>query len=218
MSVKMMPGTSPKSMGYLAFARKGDVLLGVHPEVITPGEKFGVEGTTYFAVRVRSAPTLGLFGEEDAAQKVVSFVKPPADLAVAWPKVVFEKVSPERASTTVGAFIRGSFNPKDPGAMETLLANIGEGKMVSKLAGYLFELAEPQYAIVTKAELRAWLQEFFAPSIAKAVEFVTQQKQVTEAFEATIGSFGMQSAQLKAIFEASEQATEAVPANDEPQD
>ena len=79
-------------------------------------QKFGVTGTTYFSCRLRSAPSHGLFAAEDAAKKVVKLQKEPADLASAWPTVTWEKQDSVRASTTIGAFIKGKPNPHDDAA------------------------------------------------------------------------------------------------------
>ena len=206
---KMMRGSSGK-FDYFAFARKGDVVLGIKPEGAAAGEGFGVKGTVYFAARLRSAPSHGLFAEEDAAKKVVTLQKQPENLWDAWPGVTWMNKSQERASTTVGVFIRGSFNPSKPEQMEQLLENIGEGKLTSKMAEYLIQLAGEENAICTVDELKTWLDGVFDARIAQIVEMVQKAQQVTEAFEESVGNFGMQAALLNKIY-AAKKAAKGVP-------
>jgi hypothetical protein len=194
----MMPGSS--SGKYFPFARKGDVLLGIQPQGIAPGQMYGVPGTTYFAARLRSAPENGLFAEEDAAQKVVQFVKQPENLWDAWPSVTWEKKDETRASTAVGMFVKGQFGG-DHDTLQKLLDQVGDGKLTKKLAAYLIELAGKENLIVDPNELVLWLEGKFKPSIDKIVDSLEKQKKVAEILSDSVGSFGMQAAQLKSVYE-----------------
>ena len=196
---KMMPGTSSAG-SYFPFARNGDILLGVHLDHIWPGDRFGVPGTTYFTVRLRSAPSHGLFAEDDAKQKVVKFQKEPANLADAWPNVTWEKHDSSRASTTIGAFIPGRLDPNDDAATKVLLDNVGDGKLAIKLTDYLMNLAGPHMFIVEPKEMEDWLASQLDPIIARIKKAIAKQKELQTAFQGTVGSFGMAAAILKKTY------------------
>ena len=51
----MMYGTEGQR-DYLVIGRKGNVAIGIKPNAIAPGEKFGHPGTVWFGARLRSAP------------------------------------------------------------------------------------------------------------------------------------------------------------------
>src|SRR5262245_13656749 len=95
---KMMKGSEGKA-DYMVFARRGGIALGIKMVAVARGESLGVEGTTWFAGRLRSAPSGNLFEEED--QKVVKLEKVPDNNWDAWPEVVWEKKAKDRSSTTV---------------------------------------------------------------------------------------------------------------------
>ena len=191
--------------------------LGIHPQGIWPGEKFGVTGTTYFSCRLRSGPSDGLFAEEDAAKKVVKLQKEPKNLADAWPNVTWEKHGSSRASTTIGAFIPGRIDPNDDAALKTLLDNVGDGKLANKLTDYLMNLVGPHMFIVTPQELRDWLVSQFDPIVERIKKAIAKQKKVQAQFQGTVGSFGMAAAILKKVYgETEEGKTDAK--NDGPDD
>jgi hypothetical protein len=198
--VKMMHGTSGK-LDYFCFARKGNVALGIKPEGASPGERFGVPDTVYFAARLRSAQAGNLFAEEDAKQKVVKLQTQPANVWDAWPDVTWINKNAERASTTIGVFIKGQFNPNKPGMLQTLLDNIGEGKLAKQMAEYLIGLAGDA-AIVTVDELTTALDKVFEPQIKSILEAIEKLKLVQDAFAESVGNFGMQAQLLKKIYDA----------------
>ena len=145
-------------------------------------------------------PSDGLFAEEDAAKKVVKLQKEPANLADAWPGVTWEQVSSARASTTVGAFIKGSI----PENISVLLENVGNGRLANRLTDYLVDLAGPANMITTSADLIEWLDSQFSPVIEKIQATFTKQKELAEVFKGTVGSFGMAAAMLKKVYQETE--------------
>jgi len=217
-NAKMMPG-SQSGATYFAFARKGNVALGIKPYGIMNGEKFGVSGTTYFLARLRSAPAGGLFAD-DAPQKVVKLQKAPENLWDAWPGVEWEKKSAERASTTIGIFLRGVFS-KDTAQLEKLLGQLESGKMTTQMADYLISLAGVDNLIVTKRELQQWLESQYKPIIDSIVEQIAKSKQVAEEMESSVGVFGMQAAILKKVYGTTaedESVPDAEPSEDQTED
>ena len=198
---KLMKGSTDGH--YFPFARQGDVLLGIRPSGVFSGSRFGMPKTTYFACRLRSAPSNGLFAEEDGKKKVVKLVKQPDNLWDAWPKVTWEKQDDSRASTTVGAFIQGEFISTDESQQKLLLSEIDDGKLSQKLADYLTELAGEENMIVLKRDLKGWLDGQFNPMIESILEQIEKKKAMTQAMSANVGNFGMQAALLKKVFEES---------------
>ena len=202
--VKLMPGTSGPSR-YFPFARNGNVLLGIRPQHIADGESMDIEGTTYFAARLRSAPEDGLFAAEDAAKTVVSFPNNPPNLWDAWPGVTWEKASPKRASTTVGVLLNGKFKGTDE-ERKTLIDQIGHGQLTGKMAEYLIELAGHENMIVGYRELKAWLDGQYNPIIEGIIDSVEKHEKLKTAAKETIGVFGMQAALLQKVYGQTEAA------------
>ena len=188
--------------------------LGIHPQGIWPGEKFGVPGTTYFTCRLRSAPSHGLFAEEDAAKKVIKLQKEPANLADAWPNVTWEKKDNVRASTTIGAFIPGRIDPNDDVALKTLLDNVGNGELAIKLTTYLVQLAGPHMLIVKPEELSAWLSAQIDPIVERIKKAIAKQKEVQAGFNGMVGRIGMAAAMLKKVYAETEEGAQAGDKND----
>ena len=188
---KLMPGSTTGAT-YFPFARKGNVLLGIKPWAILNGDYYGVQGTTYFAARLRSA-------EEDSAKKVVKLQSNPPNLWDAWPGVEWEKKGNDRASTTIGVFMRGQFKGDDE-KLQELLGHVGEGKLAAKMADYLIELAGAANLVCTPRELSTWLDQHYEPIIAKVVEKVAKRKQLADEMEKHVGVFGMQAAILKKVY------------------
>jgi hypothetical protein len=209
---KLMPGSTGGE--YFPFARKGNVLLGTRLQTIAPGGRYGLNGTTYFCARVRSAPAGNLFTEEDAKKKVVKLQANPPNLWDAWPNVVWEKRNDSRASTSIGVFIPGALKGGDEAGLKELLANIGDGKLAAKMAHYLFELAGPTNAICRESVLGAWLEEEFKPVMEGIVKALAKQQELQTEMKATIGNFGMQAALLKKVYGQTEKADHEPP--DEP--
>ena len=209
---KLMPGTS-SGASYFAFARKGNVALGIKPFGVVDGERFDVGGTTYFMARLRSAPAGGLFSEEDKAKKVVKLQKAPENLWDAWPQVVWQKKSPERASTTIGIFLRGEFG-KDEKKLSTLLGNLENGAMTNKMADYLVGLAGSENLIVSKRDLQQWLEAQYKPIVDSIVASIAKAKAIAEEMETQIGSFNMHAAILKKVYGATQEAQEGDTAED----
>ena len=202
--VKLMPGTSGPSR-YFPFARKSNVLLGIRPQHIADGQSMDIEGTTYFAARLRSAPEDGLFAEEDAAKTVVSFPNNPPNLWEAWPGVTWEKASPKRASTTVGVLLNGKFKGTDE-ERKQLLDQIGHGQLTGKMAEYLMELAGFDNMIVGYRELKAWLDTQYNPIIEGILDGIEKHEKLKTAAKENVGVFGMQAALLQKVYGQNEAA------------
>jgi len=195
---KFMPGSSGNP--YFPFARKGNVLLGVRLQSITSGAFYGADDTTYFTLRLRSAPEAGLFADEDKAKTVVKLQANPPNLWDAWPEVVWEKKDNTRASTTVGVFERGMFKSKDPAALKTLLSAIGEGKLADKFVDHLVGLAGEKNLICRRSELKAFLDDGFKPVIERVVEDIKKQEAFAEHVQAHVGTVSMHAALIKKVF------------------
>jgi len=199
---KMMEGSS-SSASYFAFARKGKIALGIKPYGILKGAAFGVEDCTYFVARLRSAPAGGLFAEENL-QTVVTLQKTPATLWDAWEKVEWEKKDANRASTSIGIFLRGKFG-KDVSLLKKLLEGFENGAMTNKMADYLIDLAGVQSLIVSKRELQTWLEGQYKPMVDKIVADIKKSTELTNEIEQQVGVFGMQAALLKKVYGQTEQ-------------
>jgi hypothetical protein len=202
---KMMPGTE-SAASYFAFAKKGNVLLGIKPYGMMKGEVFGVAGTTYFTGRLRSAPAGSLFDDEKG-KKVVKLEANPENLWDAWPGVEWEKKNLERASTTIGVFMRGQFS-KDTEVMKVLLDAISDRKMSDKTATYLIELAGPKSVFVTHRELSSWLDKHYDEITKRILLKIEHSKEASAELEKNIGVFGMQAQVLKKIHEKFAKAEE----------
>jgi hypothetical protein len=195
---KMMTGTSGYQ-DYLAFARKGNVVLGVKPLGFDNGGKHGVPGTTLFAANLRSAPAGSLF-DDDEPQKVVKLVKDPDNFGDAWPEVTWSKKDHKRASTVISSFMPGTMNGT-PDEQQKLFEEIDQGKIAGKMAAYLVGLAGKGNLILTEKQLSAWIDEQYKPLIAKVKLAIEQAKKVQEAIKSNVGTFGMQAAILKKVFD-----------------
>ena len=195
---KFMAGTTGNP--YFPFARKGNVLLGVRLQSAAPGDCFGVKNTTYFTLRLRSAPEAGLFADDDAKKTVVKLQKNPDNLWDAWAGIEWEKKSPERASTTIGVFERGHFQAKDPDLLNELLGHIGDGKLAEKFTEHLVELAGQANLICRRSELRAFLDEAFAPVIDKLVDHAKKQEAFVKDINDNIGTVQMHAKLIKKTF------------------
>jgi len=192
--IRMMPGSESKD-SYFAFARKGNVVLGIKPYGMHKGEMYGVQGTTYFTARLRSAWAGDLFADEKQ-QKVVKLTPNPANLWDPWPAVTWEKRDDKRASTTIGVFIKGAFS-LDTKVLQQLLDEVSGLKMAHKMASYLIELAGPENAILTVQELAECVNGPFDEITQRLVAKIAEANAASAEMNANVGVFGMQSAVLK---------------------
>lgn len=197
-SPKMMRGSSG-AFDYLVIARRGDIALGVKPNAIVKGETFGHPGTVWFGSRLRSAPATGMFDEEPS--KVVKLEKKPENLWDAWPNVVWEKKSSERASTVIGVLLKGSLDGTKEEA-EAILNEMKDGKLAKRMADYLYELIGSEYMILSRDEISNYLTENVYGKIAASIEKMIKAKMIVEQeMGKNIGVFGMQAQILKKAYE-----------------
>lgn len=196
---KMMLGTNGFH-DYFVIARKGNMALGIKPNNISPGTKFGHPGTVWFGARLRSAPAGDLFADENGVDNVVQFQKKFETPGEAWDGVVWEKEDQSRASTTVGALLRGTLEGSLSEA-HLVLDEMKGGKLSKKLADYLTELAGPENMIMDADALAAMLTEHVYGKIAAKLEKMVEARQIVEEeMEKSIGTFGMQAQLLKKAY------------------
>ena len=196
--IKYMPGSTGGK--YFPFARKGNVLIGIKPEMVVPGDRVGVPGTTYFTSRIRSAPENGLFAEEDAAKTIVKLVANPDNLWDAWPAFEWENKSPERASTTIGVLLPGVFNGSaDERAI--LLAGINDAKLATKLVDYLIDLVGEDNMILTREEFIAFIDTHYSKVTDSIVTMLLKHDASKKALAETVGHFAMHASIVKKVYE-----------------
>lgn len=211
----MMLGTNGYH-DYFVIARKGNMALGIKPNNIAPGAKFGHAGTVWFGARLRSAPADGLFSDDNGVDNVVQFQKKFEKPADAWDGVVWEKDNEERASTTVGALLRGTLEGNIEEA-KLILNEMRDGKLATKLATYLAELAGTENLIMPIDELSAMLTEHVYGKIAVKLEKAIEARAIVETeMEKTIGTFGMQASILKKAYAKLQEEAEDVDQDNEP--
>lgn len=212
---KMMIGTNGYH-DYFVIARKGNIALGIKPNNIAPGDRFGHPGTTWFGARLRAAPAGDLF-EAEGEGNVVQFQKKFDLPAEAWDEVEWEKSDGDRASTTIGSLIRGTLSGSIDDA-KMVLEEMKDGKLANKLATYLTELAGAENMILSIDELSAILTDKVYGKIAAKLEKMIEARKIVETeMEKNIGTFGMQAKMLKKAYEKMQESVEdAEPAdNDE---
>ena len=155
---------------------------------------------------------------EDAKQKVVKLQPNPPNLWDAWPGVTWEKKSSERASTTVGIFVKGRFKGDGEQGLTTLLGEIGEGKLACKLTEYLFSIA-PEFTLCRQKALKAWLDAQYEPIIASIMGSLAKQKELQSVMASTVGNFSMQAALLKKVYgktQTEDEEADEAPEGEEP--
>lgn len=189
---------------YYAIARKGNIAVGIKPNDISPGDRFGHPGTTWFGARLRAAPAGTLFADDKGVDNVVQFQKKfdlPAD---AFDNVEWEKSNPERASTTIGSLIRGTLMGSLDDA-HLVLDEMKDGKLANKLATYLTELLGAENMLMPIPELADMLTEQVYGKIADKLEKMIAARKIVETEMAeNIGTFGMQAQVLKKAYAALE--------------
>lgn len=189
-------------MDYLVIARRGDIALGVKPNVIMPGGMFGHPGTVWFGARLRSSSAKPIFGGEGENSNVVSLDKVKVtDFAEAWPNVDWEKKDHERASTTIGSLVPGSLDGSIEEAQK-VLDYMKDGKLAKQLADYLYNLVGEQYMILTRDQIAQWLTDTVYGKVAMRLEkSIKKRMAFEEEMGKNIGTFGMQAQILKKAYE-----------------
>lgn len=213
----MMTGTNGYE-DYLVIARNGNVALGIKPNDISPGARFGHPGTVWFGARLRSAPAGSLFDGEADEENVVKFHKNPENLWDAWPEVVWEKKSDKRASTTIGVLLRGTLDGPI-GDAQQLLDKMKSGKLSEQMAEYLAGLAGAENLVLTPDEIAAWLTGNVYGKIADKLEKTIEARGIVEQeMEKNIGTFGMQASILKKAYAKLQEEAEDLPEDDQQDD
>jgi len=190
---KMMQGTGGVK-DYLLIAMKGEIGLGLKPNMIAPGKK---PGTTYVGARIRSAKV----PEADRpklAGNVVSLAFKNLTLNEAWPGITWEKMDASRASTQIGMFLRGS--PDDSPQM--LLDELADHKLASKMADYLIELLGEGNMVLSRDEIITWIDQTYAPAAQKIARAVAASNAIEAEIESSIGTFGMQAELMKKAYKS----------------
>lgn len=205
----MMVGTNGYK-DYMVIAGKGNVALGIKPNDISPGARFGHPGTVWFGARLRSARADGLDYKPDGEDNVVKFQKNPENLWDAWPGIVWEKKDDKRASTTIGVLLRGSLEGSIADA-QALLDKMKSGKLSEQMAEYLVGLAGAENLIMQPDEIAAWLTETVYGKVAAKLEKVIEARGIVETeMEKNIGTFGMQASILKKAYAKLQEEVEDV--------
>lgn len=198
----MMKGTGG-AMDYLLVAMKGEIGLGLKPNMIAPGKK---PGTTYVGARIRSA----VVPEQDrpkSEDNVVSLAFKNLTLEEAWPGVTWEKIDTARASTQIGMFLRGT--PEENPQM--LLDELADRKLATKMADYLIELVGEGNLLVDREVLIDWIDKTYAPAAKKIEQIVNTNNVMDDEIENSIGTFGMQADLMKKVYEKLPQDGEDIP-------
>lgn len=195
----MMQGTYGKH-DYFVIARKGNMAVGVKPNSISPGKPKGHPGCVWFGARLRVAPVGTLFADEKGVDNVVQFQQKYDKPAEAFPDVVWEASNSERASTTVGALLRGTLDATLEEA-EPLLTGMVDGSLALKLTNYLAELIGPEYLIMDADALAQVLtQHVYEPVSVKVRKGLQTNQLVIDEMEKTIGNFGVTASILKKAY------------------
>lgn len=214
LNVRMMRGTY-KNLDYMAFARKGDILLGIKPNIIADGEPMGFPNTTHIGARLRSAVNKELAAELDEAGVLKTQQKDwPDSPATAWDGIEWEKKCDSYASTQIGVFIRGTLKT-NPHLLKEQFEN---GKLAKKMADYMVDLAGHENLICSISEIEGWLQNWFKPIIIKIDKSLAISAAVVNEVESNIGVFGMQAAILKKVHSKLAEAEHAHSAPDADED
>lgn len=204
---KMMIGTNGFH-DYYVIGRKGNIAVGIKPNDISPGDRFGHPGTTWFGARLRAAPAGDLFADDKGVDNVVQFQKKFDEPAEAFENVEWEKSNPERASTTIGSLIRGTLMGSLEDA-QLVLDEMRDGKLASKLATYLTELIGAENMTLSIPELAEMLTEHVYGKIAAKLEKMIEARKIVEVeMEKNIGTFGMQAQMLKKAYSKMQEAAE----------
>src|SRR5438874_1864090 len=136
LKVPLIMGTDGHK-NYMAFAKRGNILVAIRYNIVVSGEKLGVAGTTFFGSRLRSTEIGPEFDGPTWEGNIVPFAGKELLPDEAWPKIAFEKTGTVRglkyASTQIGTFLTGSI--KD--SPEKLLDQLTEKKFATGLVEYI---------------------------------------------------------------------------------
>lgn len=193
----MMIGTNG-SPDYIVIAGRGDVALGIKPGPMYDGLKMNVPGTVFVSARLRSARVDGK--AYTPPEESNGFSPNPPSLREAWPNVTWEKADDKRASTTIGALIRGNASKPGPEA-DAFVAKLKDGTVAGRLADYLFELIGEKHMLLSREELVHHLQTRVYDKIAAMLsKYLAVSQAVTDEMEEHIETFTMQAALLNKAF------------------
>lgn len=185
----LVDGTS-EPQSYVAFARKGNVILSFRPNAIASGAAVGVPSTTYVGVRLRAAFEPKVI--KDALNIAVPspvFERPGETL----PEMTWETDTDRHAASQVSIFLQGSLRE----APADVIAQFENGEVAAKLAEYLVKLVQGDELLLTKEQIATYIQETFEPPISKLKDKLALHQKVIEATASTVGTVGVQAKLLK---------------------
>ena len=154
--VQLIDGTGSQQ-SYAVVARRGNIFLGIKFAGLADGASFGLPGTTYVHVRLRSARSKHLAAQLDVTRKDKIFNLPLDHLSLdeAWPYLSFEKVDEKRASLGIGLFIKGSLIVNT----DAVISRIEKGDLFRKLIVYVMSQVDPKNCIVDQHRMSLWLAD-----------------------------------------------------------
>jgi hypothetical protein len=185
--VHLIDGTG-SHQSYGVVARRGNIFLGVKFSGLTDGARFGLPGTTYLHVRLRSARVVELAALLDSTKdqaKIFNICLHQLSLDGAWPSLSFEKVDAERASLAIGLFIHGSLTADTA----TVITRIQQGDLFRKLIAYVAAAASQENCIVDASALSHWLANQAKPmlnALKKKLAIEQMTKAAHQEFGATV--------------------------------
>jgi hypothetical protein len=203
-----MDGTGSKQ-SYVVIGRRGDVGLGVKPYPMVRGDHAnGPKDTVLLNVRLRSAK-LPKNTEQASEGNVTSMdAHKEYGLTEAWPNIEFLRADEDRASTTIGLFVRGE--AKDEEGLLALLQKLHDGDYVERLATKLIDMAG-DHAIERPSLLASYLREAFGVTdskLEKLQKAVAAKKAHTDEVEGLVDNEVVNTAVLFEKLKTSLQALE----------
>lgn len=178
---------------YLLLAVKGEIGIGVKPNVISPSKTPGV---TYVGARLRSVVLAADEKPNLGPKTVVHLAFKNLKIQEAWPGITWEKVNSSRASTQIGVFLKGS-PEENP---EVLVDAMKDKKFATKMTTYLAELVGEGNLILPKQTIIDWIDSKYAPAVASMQKELKAQEIMNTEIQNNLGVFGMQADIMKKAY------------------
>lgn len=185
---------------YLIIALRGDVALGIRPLGMLDGSSMGVPGKSYLHARLRSAKApVGLAAQytADGEENVVKLGDQKLAFDEAWPDIEFHRVDPERSSTMVGVFLRGSITLEP----KVVLDRLDEEDFIGKMALYVTEKAGPENMILRPQAIAAWLHEQLDPMFKQVKAKIAATEAFSKHIDSHVEVFGFQAKLLAKLYD-----------------